>query len=74
MSLGCVRVLNMNFAYCKIDDALSRNERERQKKNKDSFATVWIFLQSLRNLHGYQWKDSKVTQRFHYGIRIFIYV
>lgn len=32
MSLGCVHVLNMNFAYCKIYDALSRNERYKKKK------------------------------------------
>lgn len=44
-----------------------------KKKNKDSFATVWVFLQALRNLHGYQCKDylyNKAIQRFHYSIRI----
>lgn len=48
MSLGCIHVLNMNFAYCKIYDALSRNERE--KKNKYSFATVLMSLHFINNI------------------------
>lgn len=31
MPLGCVHVLNMNFAYCKIyDDALSRTIDQKE--------------------------------------------
>lgn len=45
MLFGRVHVLNMNFAYCKIYDALSRKNKQL-KKNKYSFGTVFLGIYS----------------------------